>query len=559
MNASKLVDVVRRYLWLFILAGIIAGLTTYFVLNRQPEQYEAQTRILVGPTVDSPSPDLNSLKIGSQLMQTYADVVTTRPFLQAVNNKLDQKINLETLAGMIDTKQNVDARILTITVQSQDPKQAAAIANAVADALVEISPSKDNSTAALRAQITNQTQEIEKIINSSQANIQDLEAKLVALGSVTPKTPEDVKAVQDQQSLLLTQLTEERSRMSDALRTMTTIYQVLQSTNTNQVQVVEPADAVVPLDQNLPLRAAASALAGLVLVMVIMIAFEYYDDTIRAPGDFPATAGVPLLSSIDRYNRSGVSGRDQVMTLNQPKSEAANDYRTAVAKLLYTISNSMPSSFLLSSVGSRSSNNTAVTAANLGVAFAQAGYRVILVDAQFHNPALTELFGAKDKPGLYELLTAKSSELKLITLQEMSDIRFLPAGLLSENWSGAILNSGNIIKRLEELQKDADVVLVAGPSTTEFAQGLTLASQVTGVVLVGQYGDVHRKMINEVAESLKSMDIQVAGIIFEKNPTASITKRLFKRTAPATGVTASAKSSQIEHTTTSPVEKTNLP
>lgn len=558
MNASKFLDLIRRYLWLFILAAIIAGVTTYFVLNRQPELYEAQTRILVGPTVDSPSPDLNSLKIGSQLMQTYADVVTTRPFLQAVNNKLDQKINLETLAGMIDTKQNVDARILTITVQNPDPKQAAAIANAVAEALVEISPSKDNSTAALRAQITNQTQEIEKIINSSQANIQDLEAKLVALGSVTPKTPEDVKAVQDQQNLLLTQLTEERSRMSDALRTMTTIYQVLQGTNTNQVQVVEPADAVVPIDQNLPLRAAASALAGLVLVMVIMIAYEYYDDTIRSAGDFPTTTGVPLLSSIDKYNRSGTSGLDQVMTLTQPKSEAANDYRTAVAKLLYTISNSMPSSFLLSSVGSHSSNNTAVTAANLGVAFAQAGYRVILVDAQFHNPALTELFGAKDKPGLYELLTAKSSELKLITLQEMSDIRFLPAGLLSENWSGAILNSGNIIKRLEELRKDADVVLVAGPSTTEFAQGLTLASQVTGVVLVAQYGDVHKKMINEVAESLKAMDIQVAGIIFEKNQAPSIAKRVFKRTS-ATGATSPAKSSQIEHTTSSPVEKTNLP
>ena len=94
MDQSKFLNVVRRYSWLFVLAAVVASLITFFVYSQQPRLFEAKTRLLVGPTVDSPSPDLNALRIGGQLMQTYADLVTTRPFLESINNKLDQKINL---------------------------------------------------------------------------------------------------------------------------------------------------------------------------------------------------------------------------------------------------------------------------------------------------------------------------------------------------------------------------------------------------------------------------------------------------------------------------------
>lgn len=532
MDQSMFLNVVRRYLWLFVAATVVASLTTLFLLNGQPRVYEAKTRLLVGPTVDNPSPDLNALRIGSQLMQTYADLVTTRPFLEAINNKLEQKVNLEALGAMIETKQNADTRILTIIVRNRDPKEAVVIANAAAQSLVEMSPSKDNTTELLRTQMRDQSHQLEQIITNAETSIQDLEAKLVTLGGAPQQSTEGAPSTLDQQNLIIKQLTDERGRLSDALRTLATIYQVLLDTNTNQLQIIEPAGAVFPVNQNLSLRVTAAALAALLLVMSIVFAYEYFDDTIRVPGDFTRAVRVPLLSTIEKHDRLDSSGRGRVVTSAQPTSQAANSYRMVAAKLLFSIGKSMPYTYLLSSVGSQSEDDTAMATANLGVAFAQAGNRVVLVDAQFHNPVLTKLFEANGKAGLSDLLENKSSQLKLMPVKEMSNVQLLPAGMAPEKWPGAMLNSANVARLVEELQQVADIVLVAGPPISGFAESLSLASHVNGVILTARYGETHSKMINDVIESLSGINVQLAGVIFEQNPSPSPKSKAPKASGP---------------------------
>jgi Mrp family chromosome partitioning ATPase len=150
--------------------------------------------------------------------------------------------------------------------------------------------------------------------------------------------------------------------------------------------------------------------------MSIIFAYEYFDDTIRLPGDFSRNIKVPLLSTIDRYSRLKDTGLKRAVTFAQPNSQAANDYRTAVARLLFSIGDALPHKFLLSNVSSVT-GDAAMTAVNLGTAFAQAGYRVVLVDAHLQNPALTELLEANGKAGRSDVLSTKSSELKLLSLK----------------------------------------------------------------------------------------------------------------------------------------------
>src|SRR6266540_2871059 len=194
MDLSKILNIFYRYLWLLVLAALVASLTTFFQLSSQPVTYKASTDLLVGPSLNSPSPDLNSLKIGGQLAQTYAEVVGTRQFLESVNNKLDQKIDLVRLKSAISTRQSTETRVLTITVYHPDPKQAVAIANAAAQTLIEMSPSTDNTTALLRTQMSDQSHRLEQIVSDSQASIDQLEAELTTLKAVTTSSPEAAKA-----------------------------------------------------------------------------------------------------------------------------------------------------------------------------------------------------------------------------------------------------------------------------------------------------------------------------------------------------------------------------
>ncbi len=518
MDLSKFLNIVRRYLWLVVLITSIASLTTFLVLNNQPAEFRAKARLLVGPNLESASLDLNSLKIGGQLIQTYAEMVTTAPFLESVNSKLAEKTDLESLGKMIDTRQNADTRILTLLVSTQDPNQAIAIANAAAETLVEMSPSKENTTALLREQMSNQSRLLEEIIANSQISIQQLDAKLIELGSAKELTPEEAKVNLEQQNLTIKQIAEERSRLSDALKTQLTIYQVLLDTNTNEVEIIEPATEALPLGKNLPEKTASSGAAGLILALSIIFALESLNDTIRFPMDISKNAKLPLLSTIEKYKSLGGSGLDRIATFAQPNSNAANSYRTVVAKLLLSTGKSIPNTFLLSSVGSRSGDDAATLTMNLAIAFAQAGNRVAVVDAQLQNPILTKLFKAENSAGLSDFLLTNSTKLQLLQVNEVPGVRLLPVGLSSEKSLGAALNSAKIIRLVHEIYKDADIVLIAGSSISWSAESLALASQVNGIILVARPGEAHSKKVNEVVENLSIMHIHLIGVIFDQNP-----------------------------------------
>lgn len=545
MDLSKILNIIYRYIWIVVLAVLVASLTTFFLLSRQPVSYRATTELLVGPGLNDPTPDLNSLRIGSQLMQTYAELVPTRSFLELVNNKLDQKMDPALLEGAITTRQNIETRILTITVQHMDPKQAAAIANAIAETLVEISPSRDNTTALLRAQMSEQSRQLDQIIRNTEVNIQQLEAQQIELQSAGTRTPEEAQANLDQQNRVAGQLADERGRLSDALRTLANIYQVLLDTNTNQIEIIQPALTVVPVNQQLLLRAVSAGIGGLIFAIIIILAAEYFDDRIRFPGDLSRAAGVPMLTTIGKHNRLNGSGLERLVTFAQPESHAANSYHEVVAKLLFSIGESMPYTFLLSSVGLQDGDDTAVAAGNLAVAFAQAGKRVVLVDAQRHNPTLTKIFKAENREGVSDILVGDLEKLQFLPVDEVSGMRFLPAGLSLEKSSGARLNSTKIAKLVEEVQKEGEIVLVAGSPISWFAETLTLASQVDAAILIARYAEAHSKMVQKIVENLRAMNVRIAGVIFDPNPSPFVVKENRKtRSAVAPAPAQSTASEQ---------------
>lgn len=514
MDLSKILNNLSRYWWLLVLTALVASLITYFQLSSRPVTYRATTDLLVGPSLDSPSPDLNALRIGGQLVQTYAEVVETRSFLESVNAKLDQKVDLTALRSAFSTRVSTETRVLSIIVFHQDPRQAAAIANAAAQTLIELSPAQDDSTALLQAQ----SLQLEQTLAQSQSNIQQLESELGALKVANTSSPEAISANLQRQDLVIKQLSEERGRMSDTLRTLTTIYQMLLDSNSNHMEIIESATTATLVDPQMGIKLFSSGIGGLIFAIIIIFIAEYFDDRLRFPGDLSKAAGIPLLGTINKHGTLKGSGLDRLVTLAQPVSDAAERYREVVAKLLFSIGESIPYTILLSSVGSKSGADAAVTAGNLAVAFAQAGHKVVLVDAQVDNPVLTTIFKGEKKEGLADLLITQSTELPLLPVDQVPGVQFLPAGLSSEKSSHAQLNPTNVSALLKRLQKEADIVLVGSSGLSRSAENLTLASQVDSVILMARYGEAHAATVQRVVENLHAMNVKLAGVLFDSNP-----------------------------------------
>lgn len=107
----------------------------------------------------------------------------------------------------------------------------------------------------------------------------------------------------------------------------------------------------------------------------------------------------------------------------------------------------------------------------------------------------------------------------------------------------------------EGLQKEADIVLVAGSAISQSAESLTLASQVNALVLVARHAEATSKVVNKVVENLRQMKINVAGVIFDYNPSSFISKEgpssAFGRVASKAGQLINRKSGLSEQTTKS--------
>ena len=117
MELSGYFAVARRWWWTLLVAAWVAGLAGFYVASRIDKTYESQVRLLVGPI----NTDDATLRASGQLVQTYAQVVTTASVLeQALGDLNITDLPPDVLAANTRVTANDVTRILTIRVQDGD-------------------------------------------------------------------------------------------------------------------------------------------------------------------------------------------------------------------------------------------------------------------------------------------------------------------------------------------------------------------------------------------------------------------------------------------------------
>lgn len=128
------------HLILFTLIGaILAGLITYFGIT---PKYTATAKIYIVSASSDSVINLSDLQLGTNLTADYKQLMLVRPMLESVINNLHLKgISTAALKKMISITNSSGSRVLSITVTSSDPQQAADIANEMAILSTEWLPS----------------------------------------------------------------------------------------------------------------------------------------------------------------------------------------------------------------------------------------------------------------------------------------------------------------------------------------------------------------------------------------------------------------------------------
>jgi capsular exopolysaccharide synthesis family protein len=341
---------------------------------------------------------------------------------------------------------------------------------------------------------------------------------------------------------LIVRLDERRAQLAAAQRALADQYTIVQSTSTNQIDVLQPAvPNPIPIAPEIVRNVLAALIAGLVLGLAAMLLFEYFTDVIYTPEELRKATGLPYLGGIARHKRLRGSDIAQIVVQARPELLAAESYRMLRTNLQLAGTDLHLPSLLITSP-SRGDGKSNI-ASNLAVSLAQAGKQVILVDANLRRSRLAALFGLSDDMGLSNLLDASGERPQPQPVGAIPGLSVLPAGPAAPN-SSEILGSQRMYRLIREFKAQADVVILDSPPLL-YSDALVLAPQVDGVLLVANSGTTGRENTINAVESLRLVGAHLIGAVLNRvkaGPAYSYyPAHVTKRTALALAAPAAAR------------------
>ena len=148
MDLAAALSEIRSKVGLILLMAAAAGIAAYAVSTAMPKTYTSEARVLVGSLVDS---NYDQLLAYGQLAQTYTQLATTTPVLAAVSAELGLDETAEELARRVDVRTPTGLSIIQVSASAPTAESAAALANAVAEQITDLSKQSPPATGNLAA------------------------------------------------------------------------------------------------------------------------------------------------------------------------------------------------------------------------------------------------------------------------------------------------------------------------------------------------------------------------------------------------------------------------
>ncbi len=119
------------WLWLILLAGLLAGGAAYYISMRTTPIYQSSTKLLVSNPPSLGTLDTTSLVADYNMTSTYAEMLTDGPVMQGVIDQLKLPMTPDELQDSISVTNVLDTQLLVVTVKDPNPRRAADIANTI--------------------------------------------------------------------------------------------------------------------------------------------------------------------------------------------------------------------------------------------------------------------------------------------------------------------------------------------------------------------------------------------------------------------------------------------
>jgi len=428
--------------------------------------------------------------------------------------------------------------------------------------------------AALEVKYTPKHQKVREVDAQLTSVEQDYQNEI---RSVTTRIKNDYEAAARQQKLLTDTYNSQAQRVGSQAakasqyaslrREAETLHQVYQSllmqsseaglatsVPANPIQMVESATAPqFPFKPRPVLNISFGCLLGAVLAFGIAFLRERMDQSIRAPGASRRLFNVPELGVIPNLALNGFGAKvlrslpgSSALALDGNGGEATaalmnwqsgpsiitESFRGTLTSILRNQSNGkLQKAILITSPGPSEGKTTVIQ--NLGIALAETGRRVLLIDADFRRPNLHRRFGLPNDWGMMDLLS-EDTDLNEYRPDQLGVATGAPGLWLLPNGSNSTpmnvsraLYSPRLREIFQCLIKQYDMVLVDAPPVLSVADARILAPLTDALILVLRSGVTDRASAMEAYQRIQEDGLTLLGTVLTDHDFGADSKRQY--------------------------------
>lgn len=280
-----------------------------------------------------------------------------------------------------------------------------------------------------------------------------------------------------------------------------------------RVQVIDPAlPATSPFSPQVSLSITLGLLVGLVFGLGAAFLRTALDTRVHGNHDVESVSDAPLLGGISFDPESSTH---PLIVHSDPRSPRAEAFRALRTNLRFVNAGSSNHCFVVtSSIGAEGKSTTA---ANLALALAETGARVVLIDGDLRKPRVAEYMAIEGAVGLTDVLIGSVPLADVLQKWGNGELYVLPAGRIPPNPS-ELLGSDAMQNLLSALNDQVDYVIIDAPPLLPVTDAAIISGMTAGALVVAGSGKVKRTELARALASLTSIESNVVGIVLTMLP-----------------------------------------
>ena len=363
--------------------------------------------------------------------------------------------------------------------------------------------------------IENEILELSKRYKSKHPKMIALQTKLEAVrNSIDDET---MKLLQMNTKMIeynaLKREVESNKNLFESLLRRTKETEVSKELETTTISIVDLAEVPKgPFSPNRRQDISTGTMMGLLLGLCLAFVLEYLDSTVKTAEDIEMYVRLPFLGYVPSARREAKKEEEiDLLSHKMLRSRITEAYRSIRTSIIFSSPQDKPLKTILVTSTSPQEGKTTISI-NLGIIFAHANEKTIIVEADLRKPRIATSFQMANKEGLSSFLAGTASLDNVIKNTFIPNLSVITSGPKPPNPTELLISTKSA-QLLEELKTRFDRIIIDSPPVISVADTVILANKVDGVIDVIRASFLNIDVILRGRQRLSEAKSRILGVI----------------------------------------------